>query len=33
MILKNILYSPEDWRNHETQSCELYSKSINALYI
>ena len=25
MILKNILYSPEDRRHRETQSCELCS--------
>ena len=27
MILKNILYSPEDRRRRETQNCELCSVS------
>ena len=39
MFLRNILYSPEDRRHRETQSCEyvvlafLQIKSINVLYI
>ena len=35
MILRNILYSPEDRRHRETQSCELcsISFSLNWIYI
>ena len=33
MILRNILYSPEDRRQRETQSCELCSTSCPYIYI